>query len=117
MKMQIKGISSITQFPVLTQLWTINKMPFTTNMFQVVFNSTRVFSTTPGYSRTVFGSSGGAQDTFRDQQCIDRETVDIMHTANWGNTGSTKDDIKMLVREQISRAKQEHRGKIANSWK
>ena len=95
-------------------------MPLTTKVFQFGCNSSRMFSTTPGYNRTVFGSSGGAQDKMRDHQGIDRETVDVMHTNNWGrkdNNMPVKEEIKLMVREEMFRAKQEQRGKISNAWK
>ena len=92
-------------------------MPFTTKIVQVGWNSSRLLSTTSGCSRSVFGSSGGAQDKFRDHQGTDRETVDTKNTANKVNMKSAKDEIKVGGKEEMSRTKQDRRGKISNSWK
>merc|ERR1711970_350344 len=81
--------------------------------------STKMFSSTSMCGKTVFGSSVAAQDRMRDYQGIDRETVDILYTANWGradNTGTVKDDIKMLVREEMFRVKEEQRGSISRKF-
>merc|ERR1739844_252028 len=80
-------------------------------MFQFGCTSSRMISTTPS-RKTVFGSAEATSDRMRDLQGIDRETVDIMYTSKWDrvdNMGTVKEDIKMLVREEMNRVKQENK--------
>ena len=42
---------------------------------------------------------------------IDKETMDTMYTDNWGrrdNNIPVKEEIKLMVKEEISKAKQQH---------
>merc|ERR1711970_32566 len=94
-----------------SEICTLGTMSFSmpSKMFQFGCTSSRKISTTPS-SKTVFGSAGATPDRMRDHQGIDRETVDIMYTSKWDRgdkMGTVKDDIKMLVREEMSRVKQE----------
>ena len=50
-----------------------------------------------------------------DHQEIDKEMVDVMYTNDWvrrDNSKSVKEDIKFLVRNEMSKAKQEQKSKI-----
>ena len=58
----------------------------------------KMFSTTPGHNRTM------------DTQGVDRETVDTLCTDKWAkkdNNMPVKDEVKLLVKDELSRAKQE----------
>ena len=90
-------------------------MSSTSKLFQFSCNSSKMFSTTPGYSRTV----GAGQDKVWHQHGVDRETVDTMHTADWGRRDKNmgvKEEIKLMVREEVSWAKKEQRGNISKAW-
>jgi hypothetical protein len=95
-------------------------MALTTKVVQFGCNNTRTLSSTAGYTKTVFKTSGGAQNNMLDLQGIDREMVDVKYTANWNrmdNNSSVKEDIKLLTREEMARAKQEKRSTITTAWK
>ena len=63
---------------------------------QFSWHSNKMFSTTTGNNRTIQG--------------VDRETMDTLYTDNWAkkdNNMPVKDEVKLLVKDELSRAKQE----------
>ena len=72
---------------------------------QFSWHSNKMFSTTPGHNKTMPG--------------VDRETMDTLYTDNWAkkdNNMPVKDEIKLMVKDELSRAKMEQREGISRAW-
>ena len=72
---------------------------------QFSWHSNKMFSTTPGHNKTMPG--------------VDRETMDTLYTDNWAkrdNNMSVKDEIKLMVKDELSRAKQEQWEGTSKAW-
>ena len=71
---------------------------------QFSWHSNKMFSTTPGHNRTMQG--------------VDRETMDTLYTDNWAkkdNNMPVKEEIKLMVKDELSRARMEHREGISRA--
>ena len=89
-------------------------MTLTTKMVQFGCNNTRMLSSTTGYTRAVFGASGGAQNNMFGLQGIDTVTD---NRDRMDKSRSVKKDNKLPTREDMSRANQEKKSKINTAWK
>merc|ERR1712212_1360724 len=80
-----------------------SKMSSPAKLFkQFSSSSNKMWSVTSSYNRQV-------SNTATDKQMIDNETLDTMYTDNWAILDKNipvKEEIKLMVKEEVSKAKQ-----------